>query len=468
MKLKNIIYISAFAICLNSCELDFAPSGSVSSETITEDDFNALLAGAYDGVQGLSMGLPFVADDLAADNLNARTWQVLIDMDISSIPTDNSYISNWWNRYYTNIERCNDLINQIDKHTPTDNLLQIRAQACVIRSWNYYRLTTLWGKVPVVTTRTITSTPRNSEVEVWGQIKADLEYAVTNAPDFSNRSYASKEAAKAMLARVYLIAPDGVKDLAKAKTLSEELIADSRFKLADNYADIWKSKTSNEIILQWANIVGDGGGPGWFLRSNLTVTGETVGLGRYEFPVDKAFFNHAYESDNDQRKAASVRHLVSGANETWDCIKYPSYDANDPWPVARIAEMYLISAEAQGYPTGVERLNELRTKRGLTALTVGSDITASNFLYKIMAERRVELAFEGHRYYDLRRWFYTDAQGKQDVLSFRTYQNGEIAGSRPTASDKMNIADDGYNLLFPVGASVIAVNPGLLPNNPGY
>lgn len=467
MKIKNIIYISVLAASLNSCELDFAPSGSVSSETITANDFKALLSGAYDGVQSLSMGLPFVADDLAADNLNARTWQVLIDMDICSIPTDNSYIAGWWNRYYTNIERCNDLILQIDNQNSTsDELIKIKAQACVIRAWNYYRLTTLWGKVPVVTQRTIASTPRNSEVEVWSQIRDDLEYAATNAPNFSEPSYASVEAAKAMLARVYLIAPDGVKDLTKAKNLAEELISDTRFALADEYSDIWQSKSSKEIILQWANIIGDGGGPGWFLRSNLTVAGETVGLGRYEFPVDQALFN-VYEP-GDNRKAASVRHLQSGNNETWDCIKYPSYDANDPWPVVRIAEMYLISAEAQGYPAGISRLNDLRTKRNLPALVEGSTITASNFLYKIMAERRVELAFEGHRFYDLRRWFYTDAQGKQDVLSFRSYQNGEAAGSRPTASDMMNLSEDGYNLLFPIGAEVIAVNPGLLPNNPGY
>ena len=113
-------------------------------------------------------------------------------------------------------------------------------------------------------------------------------------------------------------------------------------------------------------------------------------------------------------------------------------------------------------------MNELRENRGLSAYTAGTDITDDNFIELIMQERRVELFCEGFRWYDLRRWWNMGTEGQEAVLSFRCYQTGETAGSRPTASDNMNIADDGYNLLWPVPATAIDNDPNLLPNNPGY
>ena len=189
--------------------------------------------------------------------------------------------------------------------------------------------------------------------------------------------------------------------------------------------------------------------------------------GRYENRVDKTAFS-IFE-DTDKRKDATVRHLkLANGVETWDCVKYPSYNAADPTPVIRIAELYLISAEAQGYPAGVERLNQLRQKRGLSALVAGSDITADNFLEKLMHERRLEFFGEGLRWYDLRRWFNSGDAGKKAVLAFRKYQPGEAAGSRPQASETMQIADYGYNLLWPVPQTAIDNDPHLLPQNTGY
>ena len=85
-----------------------------------------------------------------------------------------------------------------------------------------------------------------------------------------------------------------------------------------------------------------------------------------------------------------------------------------------------------------------------------------------MAERRVEFYAEGFRWYDLRRWFNSGEAGKKAVLAFRKYQPGEAAGSRPQASETMQIDDDGHNLLWPVPQTAIDNDPNLLPQNPGY
>jgi hypothetical protein len=147
-------------------------------------------------------------------------------------------------------------------------------------------------------------------------------------------------------------------------------------------------------------------------------------------------------------------------------VKYPSYDGADPWPIIRVGELYLISAEAQGYPAGVTRLNELRAKRGLQPLVAGTDINESNFLQKIIEERRLELFVEGSRWYDLRRLWNSGESGRQAVLNLRTLQPGET--SREGASQSMDISEDGHNLLWPVPQTAIDNNPALLPQNSGY
>lgn len=476
MKRRNILALAAVIAGLSACELDYAPTSAVSNTTLTEDDYQYLLVGVYNGAQQFSMGHLYVIDDVAADNLNCQSWYT--EVDGNNLTSTYSSVNNWWEQLYGSVQLCNNLINLIgEKESPTESDLQTVAEARVIRAWLYMRIVTFWGDAPLLTEVTEEAVARAPEAEVWQLIKEDCEYGIEHAPDFSDRGHVSNLAAKALLARTLLIAPQGVQDKERAAELADEVIENGGFTLADDYADIWHAKSSNEVILQWTNINGDSGSPGWFLRSNLVNRYEAIygtgsagygELGRYEFPVDQSMMN-AYEAEDVQRKSASVRHLqLPDGTETFDCVKFPSYDAADSWPVVRVAEMYLVAAEAEGYPNGITRLNELRVKRGLHALVEGADITADNFMAKIMNERRVELFCEGHRWYDLRRWFNRDEAGKAAVLSLRCYQTGEAAGSRPSASDNMNIADDGYNLLWPVPAVAIENDPNLLPNNPGY
>lgn len=469
---KKQIFITLASLALTACNLDYYPTTAVSDSSLTESDYANLLTGVYDGAQSIKINI----DDIAADNLTSPGWWPDIDNNGQTASTS-SDINSLWNSHYKYVQLANNLINLIERtSSPTPAQVQIEAQARVIRAWLYSRIAQLWGDAPLLLEVTDELVGRDPEAEIWKQVITDLEYGVQNAPEFSDRGYVSKVAAKALLARTLLIAPAAVQDKARARQLAEEVIASGQFQLAANFADIWHAKSSNEIILQWTNLSGDSFSDGWFMRSDIVDLYEAENgagsagygeQGRYENMVDMAAFN-AFE-EGDLRKAPTVRHLklASGA-ETWDCVKYPSYNAADPWPVIRIAELYLISAEAQGYPAGVERLNQLRTVRGLKALESGSDITADNFIDRIMAERRVEFYAEGHRWYDLRRWFNSGEAGRKAVLAFRKYQPGEVAGSRPQASETMNIADDGHNLLWPVPQTAIDNDPNLLPQNPGY
>ena len=471
MKTKHIV-IALSTVALTACNLDYAPTTAVSDASLSASDYENLLTGVYNGAQNINLTI----DDIASDNLTSPGWWPDIDNNGQTAATS-SDINSLWNSHYKTVQLANNLINLIEGiDNPTTEQIRIAAQARVIRAWIYTRIAEHWGDAPLLLEVTDALVGRDPEIEIWKQVVADYEYGIENAPDFSDKGRISKVAAKALLARTLLIAPQGVQDKERARQLAEEIIGSGQFELAAKYADIYHARTSKELILQWTNISGDTGADGWFLRSDIVNLYEkengagSAGYGeqgRYENRVDKTAFD-VFE-EGDLRKEATVRHLrLANGVETWDCVKYPSYDSADPWPVIRIAELYLISAEAQGYPKGVERLNQLRQTRGLKPLTEGTDITDKNFIEKIMAERRVEFFGEGHRWYDLRRWFNSGEAGKKAVLAFRKYQPGEAVGSRPQASETMNIADDGYNLLWPVPQTAIDNDPNLLPQNNRY
>ncbi|MDE6199850.1 MAG: RagB/SusD family nutrient uptake outer membrane protein [Muribaculaceae bacterium] len=452
------IILSALTL-LTGCNLDFTPTDAVADATITEENYEHLLTGVYDAAQNL----PAFHSDTSADNLNS-TWTP--ELDYNSLTAANATIYSYWNSLYKGVQLANNLINLIGDDTRYSH---ITAQARFLRAYFYHLIAENWGDAPLLVSSGTENAVRTPEADIWKFIISDLEYAASYAPGFTNPGFVSATAAKAFLARVNLIAPQGVGDRAEAVRLAEEVITDGNFALADDPADIWHHKTSREFILYWTNTPNDTGNSGWFLRSSLVPRYEarygagSAGygeFGRYEYPVDMALVR-AFEP-GDLRLEASIRHLVLDDEETWDCVKYPSYNSADNWPAIRIAEMYLVAAEAAGYPAGVTRLNELREKRGLQTLVPGQEIDAPTFLRRIMEERRIELAFEGFRYYDLRRWFASGDDGKQAVLELSAQAH------TPLSSDFFTVSDDGHELLYPVPTKAIDLNPALLPNNPGY
>ena len=137
--------------------------------------------------------------------------------------------------------------------------------------------------------------------------------------------------------------------------------------------------------------------------------------------------------DKDKRKDVSIINV--GAEP---CInKYPSgQTGTDPVVMSRLAEMYLISAEAQGFPKGLGRLNDLRKERGLEGVDPKDK---DEFLQCVLDERRKELLAEGFRYYDLIR-----TNMAKTTLGLKDYQH-----------------------VLPIPGKEMISNPNLEPN-PGY
>jgi len=114
---------------------------------------------------------------------------------------------------------------------------------------------------------------------------------------------------------------------------------------------------------------------------------------------------------------------------------------DNPAYILRIAELYLIAAEAKKLAGGgLEYLNTLRESRGMAALDAGDVPNEESFLQAVLDERLAELNFEGHRYFDLARY-----QKIEDVLGV-----------------------DNTNAVFPIPQREITATKDALAQNPGF
>ncbi|MCU0447313.1 MAG: RagB/SusD family nutrient uptake outer membrane protein [Microscillaceae bacterium] len=427
--------------------LEINPRASLSPSTVTGADAEKLLLGVYDGLQAGGTNfyyLSYLAEDLSADNLTYRaTFFQHGEINSNAILVNNVLTARYYNGPYAAIRRANDLINIVEplpdtQFNPTSRKNEILGAARYLRAYAYYKLVTLFGGVPITLTASTDNIPRNTEAEVWAQIIEDLTFAAANAANATDRNFVSRNGAKALLARVYLIR----KNWTQAATLAEEIISSNSYQLTSNYAGIWTSGNSPEVIFQIRNTLNEGAAShGFFLTEPAWTNG-----GRFELPVDPTLVS-AYEA-GDRRRDGSIAPATAFSGQ-FQVIKFPSgLNTSDPFYISRLAEMYLISAEAAAErdnnpASGLARLNEVRAIRGVTATSLPARATTSmdEFRDFIQFERRVELAFEGVRWTDLKR---TDK-----------------------AIDVLPNVTDANQLLYPIPQAAIDINP-LLTQNPGY
>ncbi len=417
--LLSLLFI-AFTACEDRLE-DVRPRTAVSPEVVNSaGDIESLLIGAYDGAQSAGTDtdnigatlyyLSALTEDLSADNLRFRaTFFQHGEIDANAILVSNVLVNRYYIGPYLTISRVNDILTLIEEIEESDfssanRKNEIIGEVHYIRALSYFRLVSLFGGVPVVTTNTLEAVARDTEDRVWQQIIDDLQVAIENAPDFAptRNMFVSKDAARALRARVALYR----EDYALAVTLAEEVISNTAFAIATDSAE-WRAiydapVSSSEIIFQLVTTITEGqSSHGFFLMDNINPFGTS---GRLELPVDESLVD-AFE-DGDFRAAGSFVPTTFRPG-FFQAIKYPGgLNGDDNFIISRISEMYLTSAEAAAKrddnpAAGIDRLNDVRTNRGLAALPTPADMDL--FEDAILQERRVELAFEGFRWADLKR-----------------------------------------------------------------
>lgn len=406
--------------------LDQYSHTAIPPDAVVESDLPSVRAGMYNRVQEAPGTLTYVNFDFVGGDINQKEYtpKQLIDAELKS----GSTMSGEWNGFYSALYQVNNTM-YVAKRFPDSPIAKVTlGEAYYFRAWIYLNLTTRFGGVPILKENTQEIVPRATEEECWELIYEDITEAVNMLGTSSSYYYVSQDAAKALKARICLYM--GKKD--EAKNLAEELINSGRYRL-DSFENIFNTypsrKNNSETI--FAFLCQDSA------QSSIRIGNEFYSYdyehkGKGTYSVPKSFFD-AWEA-NDNRKARSV--IFEGGY--YRLNKYPAgQGGTDPVNVSRIAEMYLISAEAQGYPNGVARLNELREARGLGGVSVTNE---GNFLDAVLSERRFELFGENHRYYDL----------------VRTGKAIETLGIKE------------FQLLFPIPDTEITKSKKILVQNPGY
>jgi hypothetical protein len=402
-------YLLLFALLLGlgSCEkfLDVKPRESVSDEgTITDKlsaetavrgVYNALANSGYYGTTFQSIGY------LSGDNVQWTGSQSQVQEFINhQVNADNSTISGAWVAIYRTINRANNVIARVplvdDPALGAALRDQLVGEAYFIRALAYFDLARTWGGVPLVTAPTLSATdnagiPRSPVEDVYAQVLSDLETAEPLLPATTDRCRATRKTVWALKSRYYLYR----QDWAGAEAYADKLIGDASYKLLKPYGaffagnargteesvfELFYNGTTevNEHRNQWQPQAN--GGTRQWAPSNPVIAllnDPAVGGNRYVLVA----------KDNQNR---------------WYGNLYYRTPASDPTYIFRIAELYLIRAEARARQGKVAEalldLNAVRDRAGLAALAA---TTAEEVLLAIENERRVEFAQEPHRWFDL-------------------------------------------------------------------
>jgi hypothetical protein len=316
-------------------------------------------------------------------------------VDNNGILPENSAVSGIWASIYDGINVANNVIDKVPGMSDmTDEEKNVAlGELYFLRALNHFNLMNYFGPIIIKTEPTIgvknLDAGRDPVEKVYAQIIEDLTFAGEHLKASSSvKIRASKYAAIALLARAYLY--NGDYDMAYEK--ANDVIMNGGYTLLDNYGDIFADDQSEESIFEVDFTELD--------RNRIAEYNFPKSLnGRREVAPDQSLLS-AYEAD-DERKTYSIAYDGSNAyaNKYNDLSK-----GADNVIILRLAEMYLIRAEAEAHKPGgnltsvKNDLNIIRSRAGLQSTPAG---TLEDLLMAIEAERRMEFAFEGHRWFDL-------------------------------------------------------------------
>ncbi len=408
--MKNKIFLIAISLLwFASCDvLEVEPQHSIpSDDAITsENDARRALNGCYDAFQSVGYyGMDYIAvGDLSADNLNwSGTSAAYNQMDNNSIISDNIYVEGIWSDIYTALNRINNLMVNLDNLDEnaigeTEKNL-IKGELYFLRALAHFDLVRLFGGVPV-RTEPITNdeeslnAPRNSVEEVYEAVWDDIEASeglISSEIITGRASMAALLALKARANLYYYYINGDQSYLITAVDAATFVINDFGLELEPEFQVLFNGSENSESIFeiefneQDRSLMAQ-----YFFPTDLS--------GRYEFSPTQSVIDN-YDPD-DERLEVSIAY---NGEEPY-VNRYSDLQTNtDNIYVFRLAEMYLIRAEANALleedPLMIlSDINALRERAELDPVTV---TIFDDLLLEIEEQRRLEFAFEGHRWFDL-------------------------------------------------------------------
>ncbi|MFD2036634.1 RagB/SusD family nutrient uptake outer membrane protein [Belliella marina] len=406
--MKNIgntsTWMILLMIILSSCGdfIDRSPLDQLNQETFFTDEATtqAAVIGAYRTLTSSNLyGQAFiVVPEFAAGHMrHISNFPEYLEYQNFNIRIDNPWALNIWTASYETVNACNNIIAyapNIEEYANNENLQNMVKEAHFIRALVYFNLVRAWGDVPLITEPTTPRTtsedikvPRDLSSMVYDQIVSDLEMA-TDLPDnyVSSKGRANGLSAKSLLAKVHLY----LGNMQDAANLADEVIQSGQFQLLQNYSHIWTIENSEESIfeLQFDEQV-----PNTFVQNANPSS-------RQEFFASDAA--RELFDEEDTRRDFTIREAEDNSgNINFYVGKYRTF--NPPTqnvPIIRLAEVYLIYAEAvasDNLQEGINAVSAIRTRAGLETDFVGSQ---GELIALIQQERRKELMFEFETWFD--------------------------------------------------------------------
>lgn len=479
-----VFAILALQACSESF-LDVDPINQINSENFfnSEEDYSRALVASYDLLAATYLNV--ILGEIASDNTlcggeNATDvpgWQDIDDM-IHSSPNDQ--IRNLWNWMYAGINRCNYIFEFQDK-LEFDGKDQILAQNAFLRAYFYFELTKWFGDVPLavdkrVSFSEVSNFQRTAKAEVYAQIETDLKFASAVLPlSQGELGRVTKGAAQSLLGKVFIFQ----EKYAEAAAILDEVINSDTYELYADFSTLFLQQGENNqesvFEIQYSNVQGAGFGCLQCSEGNVAVgfsgirgfNGPTY-QGGFSFNVPVQDLVDQYAA-NDQRLDPTIMDIeafktiqaekgidVSYSEgfehtgyynhkyipRTGESFQDPNLTNATNYRAIRFADVLLLAAEAhnkQGNDaTAQDYLNRVRARAGLAPITD----TGTTLEEVIFQERRLELAGEGHRFFDLVR-------------------TGRAAAAIPGFQE-------GKHELFPIPFLEIELAGNIWDQNPGY
>ncbi|WP_173073217.1 RagB/SusD family nutrient uptake outer membrane protein [Tenuifilum thalassicum] len=455
MKKNIIISLLAGLLILTSCEdfLDLAPIDEIGSNGFYKntEEVEAGVISIYDGLQAVVMN-EFALTEMRSDNTKTKNsegdWAQFEDMNVS--PT-NATVSEYWSLNYNVVFRANVVLQNLDAVSDEAKRNQFEGEAKFARALAHFNLVRAFGDVPIID-KVIGPEDkdyfsRRPADDVYQFIIADLTDAASKLPGKDEIAFgrATKGAAYALLAKVYLT----VKDYGKANDAINEVLKEG-YALEANYNDVFYNEMNDEIIFA-IQYIPDNTEDSEIFSYNFTWKGRASGL---NYPTDDLL--NSLEAGDLRQSTLFYWEPLAGSSGRFECGKFRASSSNEElggndWIVLRLADVYLMQAEAimgaataTSDATAIEAVNKVRRRAGLP------EIVGSLTKDQLLKERRIELAFENHRLYDLIRFGVAD-------------QVMEAFSNTTEASFEYN----SNKLLLPVPQREINLYDGLT-QNPGY
>lgn len=516
MKAKNIIYIIIFCLfgyygCEEFLEEDLRDQ--ITTDNFFNNDNEAILAanglyrilkrGSLYNTRGLDNFLVNGADLVGPSrNVNANIHNYLIDEGVADG-------RGTWDSFYELIRNANNILDNLEDNSNISEpiLNQVRGEALFIRGLAYFHLTNLWGDVPyfrqLLPATELAVLERFSKDIIRDDMKADLQEAFEILPSFygdAELGRATKWAAMTLKAKYHLFD----EEWSETVTSCNEVINNSPHILLPNFADVFDqsdlTEQFNDELIFVIDFTTDGifggsstqrtddynprlrdepvnrnvrpGGPGTpanfeLLRDALDAQDEGMTGFGWAIPLPEFADQDNWQSGDLRYEATIVQEYLGFQlnfpyfRKNWNLSNSsPRQNHNENYYVFRLADVYLMAAEAENELNGpnnnaYQYVNAVR-ERAFEPDQPWSGMSQEGFRQGIRDERKFELAAEGHRRMDLIRWGIL-----LDVVS--TVQH------RPWNNPAANIQPK--HVLLPIPQGEIILNPNLLntdETNNGY